>query len=151
MGHRLAGLILLLALPAGRIAFAGLGDPASSAATDAAALQGTLTTTPLQRYDLQRIAAPGGLVIREYSTAATGVFAVAWNGPLAPNLAVLLGSRFAEYQNAFAALRTPGLHRSLSIDRPDLVVSLDGRPRAYSGRAYLPSGIPAGVTVAELR
>jgi hypothetical protein len=55
-----------------------------------------------------------------------------------------------EYATALAALNHPGLHRSLRVALPELIVESGGHLRAYAGRAYLPALVPAGVPAADL-
>jgi hypothetical protein len=42
-------------------------------------------------------------------------------------------------------------HRHVDISQANLVVHASGHMRAFSGIAYLPQAIPAGVSVGELR
>jgi hypothetical protein len=67
-----------------------------------------------------------------------------------PDLAQLLQGNFTQYNQARSALTQPGLHRSLRIALPGLVVESSGHLRAYGGRAYLPTRIPAGASAADL-
>jgi len=82
-------------------------------------------------------------VIREYVTPAGKVFGVSWTGPTIPDLSQLLGSYNAEYQNTLRA--KPGRRRVAVVHNPDLVVENGGHMRAFHGRAYLESMLPAGV------
>ncbi|NNM60575.1 MAG: DUF2844 domain-containing protein [Steroidobacteraceae bacterium] len=148
--HQLALLALLAAPLCGLRAFAALGGDAVSVAADANELGATVATTPMQRYELMTISADNGLRLREYATLGGQVFAVTWQGPFEPDLRRLLGAQYPAYTRAVAALQRPGLQRSLRIVLPTLVVDLAGHLRAYSGRAYLPSLVPAGVTPAQL-
>ena len=61
----------------------------------------------------------------------------------------LLGVHFTSYAAALAAVAHPGIHRSLRVESPGLIVELGGHLRAYVGRAYLAALMPAGVTAAE--
>jgi hypothetical protein len=133
-------------------AHAALGGNANSVAADSNALQGQLHSTPLVQYDVQEITV-GTLVVREYVTRAGQVFAVTWQGPVPPNLRQLLGSYFAEFQSAAAAANraSPGRHRQLSISQPDLVVQSGGQLRDFHGLAYIPSLLPAGVSLSDLQ
>ena len=130
---------------------AALGSDAASVLTDGAELQGTVHSVPGQQYDMEEITAASGVRVREFLNRTGIVFAVSWSGPVVPDLRMLLGPSFDSYTKAVAALRQPGLHRSLRIATPELVVESAGHMRAYSGRAYLPLLIPAGVSTAELR
>jgi hypothetical protein len=130
---------------------AALGSDAASVATDAAELHGIARATLLQQYDIQEITNPNGMRVREFLTRDGIVFAVTWSGPVVPDLRTLLGASFESYIKSVAALTQPGLHRSLRIATPELVVESGGHMRAFGGRAYLPPLIPAGVSPADLR
>ena len=130
---------------------AALGNDAASVLTDGAELQGAVNSVPGQQYDIGEINAASGVRVREFLNRNGIVFAVTWSGPVVPDLRMLLGASFDSYTKAVAALKQPGLRRSLRIATPELVVESGGHMRAYSGRAYLPLLIPAGVSTAELR
>jgi hypothetical protein len=130
---------------------AALGSDAASVLTDGAELQGVVHSVPGQQYDIEEINAASGLRVREFLNRNGSVFAVTWSGPVVPDLRTLLGASFDSYAKAVAALKQPGLQRSLRIATPELVVESGGHMRAYSGRAYLPLLIPAGVSTADLR
>lgn len=130
---------------------AALGSDAAGIFTDGAELQGVVRSVPGQQYDMEEITAASGVRVREFLNRTGIVFAVTWNGPVMPDLRTLLGSSFDSYTKSLAALKQPGLQRSLRIATPELVVESGGHMRAYSGRAYLPLLIPAGVSTADLR
>jgi len=141
------GALLTWTAPVG----AHLGGEPADVEVDTLALQGTLSTATLVDYDVHQIKTAAGQTVREYLTRGGSVFAVAWNGPVPPDLAQLLGPYFASYAAGLAALDHPGLKRSVRIATPTLIVESSGHLRAYAGRAYLPALIPAGVSVAEIR
>ncbi len=76
------------------------------------------------------------------------VFAVAWRGPRVPDLQQALGTYFDRY-SAAVKVRSGG-HNHFELRQTDLVVQAGGHMRAFVGRAYLPSAIPAGVSLADL-
>ena len=88
--------------------------------------------------------------MREYSGLDGNVFAVTWHGPFIPNLRQMLGRYFDEYAAAAQTQPHPD-HHHLQIALSDLVVQSSGHMRAFSGRAYLPQSIPAGVSLGELQ
>ena len=90
---------------------------------------------------------PSGTVLREYA-AGGNVFAVAWNGPTMPNLKQILGQYFPEFVAGVAA--GPVNHRHLQLQRGDLIVQSSGRMRAFAGRAYLATHLPAGVSADDV-
>jgi Protein of unknown function (DUF2844) len=132
-------------------ACAALGGDAASIVSDASDLHGTVKTDLLQQYDIHEITSDNGMRVREFLSRSGVVFAVAWSGPVVPDLQRLLGASFPEYTKMLATLPQPGLRRSLRVASSDLVVESGGHMRAYSGRAYLPASIPLGTSAADLR
>jgi hypothetical protein len=131
-------------------AHAALGGGAASVLADGSELHGVVHAEARPRYDIQEITADG-MRVREYLSRDGVVFGVGWSGPVAPNLQRLLGTHFEAYTAALAALNRPGLHRSVRVALPGLVVESGGHLRAYAGCAYLPLAVPDGVSTAELR
>ncbi len=131
-------------------AFAGLGADAASVLADAEELQGTVQSTPLPLYEIREVSNDSAMRVREFLTHEGTVFAVAWDGPLIPDLQSLLGASFEKFA-ASAAAQQRGVQKSLQVTFPDLVVESSGHMRAYSGRAYLPLLVPPGASAAELR
>ena len=109
-------------------ALAALGGDVRSVNADRALMHGQLQSTPMQQYDLHAITTSGGTLVHEYMTPQGQVFAVTWRGPFPPNLQ----------------------HRMFSVTQPDFVMQALGRMRAYHGKAYIPSLVPSGVSVAAL-
>ena len=145
-------LLMVLALPAwAGPAGAGLGGDAAGVLGDAPAAHAAVSAVALQQYDIREIADESRMRVREYLNRHGTVFAVAWSGPVMPDLKRLLGPYFEQYTTALAALKSPGLHRSVRIASSGLVVESEGHLRAYAGRAYVPALVPGGVSVADLR
>ncbi|TDG09605.1 DUF2844 domain-containing protein [Paraburkholderia guartelaensis] len=96
----------------------------------------------------------GGTTINEYVGSASGtVFAYTWQGPAQPNVEALLGHYAADWRSAAAALHATGhdgLHAA-RVEGAQVVVETAGRMRAYVGRAWLPTALPAGVSVGDLQ
>lgn len=148
----LCAFVLLIGSPFLMLrAYAALGEGAASVTADAGLLQGVVDTVTLAQYDRIEITTASGLRVREYLTRDGTVFAVAWTGPVMPDLSRLLGPSFKAYSAALAALDHPGLHRSVRVASSALIVESGGHLRAYAGRAYLPARVPAGVPAADLR
>ena len=134
---------------------ASLGGDATSVTADRVHAQGALvrvqTTGPYAVHEMQT---SSGTLVREFvdSSGSGKVFAVAWEGPWMPDLRQVLGDYFDRYQ---AALRKAQQRRrvrgAIVVHDGDLVVETSGRSRAFSGRAYLTTRIPAGVQPAEIR
>jgi hypothetical protein len=77
------------------------------------------------------------------------VFAVAWDGPVNPDLRQVLGSYYDQFASAAAAQH--GNHRHLAISQPGLVVQNSGRMRAFSGRAWVPAMLPQNFAVDQIQ
>jgi hypothetical protein len=131
------------------IASAALGEAEVSVQADAAQLRGSIKVTERTNYRLHEIQLPSGTLVHEFAGPDGTVFAVAWSGPTQPNFRQTLGRYFDNYVTA-AKARHGGLHR-LEIQQSDLVVQAGGHMRAFSGRAYLPQSVPAGVSLGDLR
>ena len=132
--------ILGAALPAG----ATLGGSAESVVTDQSKLHAKRAVVDRRDYTVHEITGDDGTLIREYVTPAGKVFGVSWSGPTIPDLEQLLGTYNAEFQTAIRAKR--GRRSSAAVHNPDLVVESSGHMRAFHGRAYLNSMLPAGVS-----
>ena len=128
-----------------------LGSDVAGVEADARILQGTVSIRTFAGYDVQQIAAAAGQTVREYLTRDGQVFAVTWSGSAPPDLAQVLGPHFHQYAAGLVALDHPGLKRSVRVATPALIVESSGHLRAYSGRAYLPALLPAGVELAAIR
>jgi hypothetical protein len=141
----IATFALLLAGPA----LAGLGEPVDSIDRDHSALHATArTVTPGEKFDLHEIATAHGTRVREYATKSGTVFAVAWDGPVLPDLKVVLGARYADFLAAAANNKS---RRVLSVSTQDFVINAMKRPRGFVGAARIPSLVPEGTSAAELR
>jgi Protein of unknown function (DUF2844) len=143
------GLPGAMLLPAS--ALAHLGGDVDSVDTDRRVFHAEMSSTPMLNYNLHGITTEAGTVVHEYATRQGTVFAVTWQGPFPPDLKQLFGKYYEQFQAAAAAQMRPGMHRQLNIAAADLVVESSARLRAFGGRAYVPSLVPAGVSVAELQ
>src|SRR5690606_22139825 len=68
-------------------------------------------------YRVQEVAGNDGLIVREYADAGGTVFAVSWQGPVKPDLHMLLGRHFGRLHRA-----TPAGTGPLHVRDPDLVL-----------------------------
>lgn len=141
------GLIILVGLPLP--APATLGEDTTSTARDSAAMNASLQVSQAARYTIHELRTPAGTIVRQYASPSGSVFAVAWEGPLMPDLRQTLGRYFDRYAAA-AASAQPG-RRQVSIREPDFVVQASGQMRAFHGKAYLPQLLPQGVRADELQ
>jgi hypothetical protein len=138
-----------LALLGPGMASATLGEPEASVQGDVQELRGSIKEADHGSYRVHEIQLPSGTVVREYAGVDGIVFAVTWQGPFMPNLRQTLGRYFDAY--AAAAKAGHADHRHLQVQQSDLVVQVSGHMRAFTGRAYLPQAIPAGVSLEGLQ
>jgi hypothetical protein len=130
------------------VASATLGEAETSIGTEPQLANASIKETMRGSYRIHEIQQPSGTVIREYAGLDGKVFAVTWHGPFSPNLRQTLGSYFDQYVAAAPAGRQDRNH--VQVRATNLVVQVGGHMRAYSGRAYLPEGLPSGVTAGDL-
>jgi Protein of unknown function (DUF2844) len=128
---------------------AELGGSEFSVQVDLARANGELHTTSYAAYDCHEITTLDGALIHEFADRSGQIFAVTWHahGPI--DLHQLLGAQYEKF--AAASLEAPKDLHHTSVHLPDLVVDASVIMRTFSGRAYLPKALPAGVDVQELR
>lgn len=103
-------------------------------------------------YTVTQTTLASGTVVHEYVSAAGTVFGIAWKGPRMPNLPELLGTYFTQFDNARAAMRSTQPGRGpIDLSLSGLVVRSAGHMGAFSGQAYLPQSLPAGVSAADIQ
>jgi hypothetical protein len=142
--------VLLLLLTMSWPGFAGLGGDATPTSGELAIGKSVVRrTVPARSYVVQDIQAADGTTVREYVAPNGKVFAVAWQGPVMPDLEQLFGVHFQSYRDELQG-RRPG-RAPVRIDRADLVVESGGHMHAFRGRAYLRQQLPAGVSIDEIR
>jgi hypothetical protein len=118
------------------------------------ATQGTASsgTSASAAYTVQQTTLANGTVVREYLTQSGTVFGVAWNGPQPPDLSTLLGSYFPQYVAGVKASRAAGMVRGPgAVESSGLVVHAGGHMGAFSGQAWLPQALPAGVSASDIQ
>ena len=119
-----------------------------SAATPASSqpASGAISAAP---YSVRQSVDTNGVTIREYVLPANTVFAVTWDGPVRPNMRVLLGSYFANY----VAAGQTSVHGSgpLIEGNDDFRIESAGRLGRFFGMAWVPRLIPAGVRPGDLQ
>jgi hypothetical protein len=144
-------VVTVLALPFS--AGASLGGDLTTVQDDQAKLQGTLKTSSAGAYNVHEIQGQGGIVLREFASASTGiVFGVAWQGRSHPDLRQVLGAYYPGYVQGVHAQRAQRHgHGPLLIQQAGLVVQTGGHMGALTGKAYLPQNMPAGVQAEEIR
>jgi len=129
-------------------AHATLGQNVSTVDSDQLRLHAVAHTANTQSaYTVHLMTLPSGTQVREYVAPNGIVFGVAWEGPTLPDLKSMLGVSFDTYVAAVATRRgTP-----LAVSGNNLVVYSGGHLRAFSGHAYLPQAVPAGVDVGVIQ
>ena len=134
--------------------WAALGQPATSVEHDRSLMKGQRhgQTGTGTGYSIETLTV-AGMTIREYVSANGVVFAVAWKGTGAPDLPLLLGEYFEEYRDGLTAARnqTPRARKPLVLKTDHLVVERRGHSRSMWGRAYLPSALPPGLAIEDIR
>jgi len=143
-GAALAFVLALVSAPACAV----LGGDESTVEADNAQLKASMKVAHAQRYTVHELTTPAGTVVREFVGPSGKVFAVAWSGPLMPDLRQLLGPHFGAFVERAADRNTRG---HVEIASPQLVVRSSGHMRAFAGSAYLPADVPEGVTPEDIR
>ena len=131
-------------------AFAVLGGDAASVQADQAHINASLRVSQSNGYAVHELSSPTGSVVREFVSSYGKVFAIAWQASSPPDLRQLLGSYFDEFQKAAALNHKPGRAPTF-VQHSGLVVQLGGHMRSFTGRAYLPDQLPAGVRTEDIR
>jgi hypothetical protein len=130
-------------------AFATLGGDAGTTQVDQARLKAALRVTPGEKFAVHEMTLPSGTTVREFVSPQGQVFAVSWKGPFKPDLRQLMGDYFDRYVQATPTAR--GGHGASRVAQSDLVVQSMGHMRAFSGHAFLPGMLPAGVAESDLQ
>jgi hypothetical protein len=123
-----------------------------------AAVSGSSTSVAAQNasaslYNVNTVTLETGTVIREFVAVSNNqVFAVVWQGPRLPDMRVILGTYFSRFANAQPgdAGVTGGVTGGRGLSVSDLVVQSYGRLGQFQGYAYLPSAVPAGVSLSDI-
>ena len=145
--------LTLLAVSLVGTARAELGGARFSVQMDQARASATLNTATYVAYDRHEIYAPDGATVHEYADRSGQVFAITWRARGPVDLRQLLGAHYAKFAAAGAAAGTVvrrDLHHT-SVHLPDLVVDVSVINQNWSGRAYLPQALPAGLSPREIR
>ena len=141
-----AALFLVLPLQS----WAVLGDNAASVLADQARMKGTLHSVDAHTYVVHEITVPMGTTVREYVSPVGVVFAVAWEGPFAPDFQSLLGPYYQQAQQS--APTEPHPRRApILIQTPGLVFQQSGHARNFHGQAYIPQLLPTGMAASDIR
>ena len=128
-----------------------LGEKTSTIANENKQIQAkSHTIKSLSLYSIHELI-KDGLTLREYADSDGNIFAVVWIGVTHPDLTDLLGRHHAEYHRALKDAPPANRPKLSAINANDLVVEKSGHMRAVRGRAYVPSLIPSGVSIDEIK
>jgi hypothetical protein len=133
-------------------AMAVLGGDAATIHDDQRRMKAARKTTAAGGVQIHEISSPDGSTVKEFVAANGIVFAVVWHTRLKPDLEQLLGRHHADYAAAASeAMKRPGIQRNVVLRRGDVVVQSSGHLNAFVGKAYVPSLIPAGFSIDDIR
>lgn len=152
--RRALTMMFMLSMLQGALAWAALGSAPSdfgngatqtklAARSLAATSAANAASSAAAVYTVNQSTLDSGTVVREYMDASNIVFAVSWKGPTLPDLRTLLGDKFT-VMTGNAAKRPKAGHSQLAVDQSDVVIVSNGHMRAYAGKAWIPSALPAG-------
>jgi len=140
---------MVLAVTAAAPAHASLGARRASIDADVSHLKARLKSTVAGTYTLHELTGDGGMVTREFTNAAGTVFAVAWQGPVRPDLKTLFGGYFQRFQSDVQGAGRR--HRALRADDIDFIVRTGGHPGDMWGFALVPGEVPPGFPMEALQ
>jgi len=129
---------------------ATLGEAIDSPTKNLSTIKAAQKVSSEEKYTVHEYEKNGNLV-REYASASGVVFAVGWNGISKPDLNALFGSYYTEYRQAFDHVPKQYGVKSLSLKTTKMVIRRGGRMRDQRGFVYIPSLVPGGVNVEELK
>ena len=92
-----------------------------------------------------------GNTVKEFSSADGTVFAVSWRGISKPDLNALFGSYLTEYQEAFESAPKQFGAKNVSLKTSTMVIRRGARMRDQRGFVFIPSLVPEGVDVEQLK
>ena len=139
-------LVLPLAAYAALGGAPGIGAPSQASLRSAAAVAAPTNSASYKLHETRDV---NGVTIREYTLPSNVVFAVAWQGPVRPDMNALLGNYFHR-----AASVGTGKPRGTGpfIERSDdFQIESVGRPGNFFGKAILPRLLPANVRAEDIR
>jgi hypothetical protein len=168
MPTRLRRAVLLTALGLSSFAFAipgaraalgaaPLTPPADASVTSqkvsAAVMHEASSAAVASSYTIRQTTFGNGTVVREYLGTDGNVFGIAWSGPQMPDLSSLLGTYFPQYVAGVETARAArgGGHGPVAVEDSGLVVHSGGHMGAFSGEAWLPQALPAGVSGSDIQ
>lgn len=150
-GHlnRVVPFVSILLLAYAGVSHAALGGLPEQFDTAGTAVVSSLSSA-MPNYTVRDTTLATGTHVREYISAGDIVFAVAWDGPMLPDLKALLGQYFDAMVAESASKPRAGRAR-IRVSRPEVVIHSGGHMRAFEGSAWIPGQFPAGFTAADVR
>jgi hypothetical protein len=144
-----AGLLALSASSANAV----LGAGTASVEVDRGRMNGQRKVAlAVASTQIHEISTADGSTIREFVSPGGTVFAVAWRSRFKPNLALLLGPHHQIFVAAADAERgRGGIQRGLAVRPDNLVVQSFAHLNTFVGKAYVPSLVPGGFNVDDIR
>ncbi len=139
-------ILLCCGLLSAGSAWAALGSDLGSVQADQQAWGASVTQVTVAGSTVFSQSLANGVTVRQYVNAYSLVFAVGWEGPVQPDFERLLGSYFQTYTVAQRQQR-----RGVNVQTSTLVMESGGMMRSFSGRAFLPSALPAGLSAQDIR
>jgi hypothetical protein len=133
--------------------FASLGGTLSSIDADRAHMKSALVRIARSDgYTVHETLSPTGTTVRQYVGADGIVFGVSWDGQFPPDFRQLLGNYFDQYRNAVqTTARARKARGRMAITQAGFVVRTAAHTRFFSGIAYAPNLLPAGVSPSVVR
>lgn len=147
---RLFRIATLTLLVSGQ-AFAALGDREDSIGSDKSKLRAA--SQNYRKHDLyseHTLSGPMNTVTQFVSNDGL-VFAVRWEGVTKPDLSVLLGSFYEEYNDINSQRARMSTRAPVEVKTSKIIVRKSGHMRAWRGFAYILDHVPAGVRLEDLQ
>ena len=146
---RAAAFVSVLLLAYAGVSHAALGGLPEQFDAEGNTVASTVSST-MSNYVARDTTLTTGTHVREYIAANGVVFAVAWTGPVLPDLKALLGKYFDTMVTE--SKKMPRAGRShLGVNLPEVVINSGGHMRAFEGSAWIPAQFPAGFSATDVR
>ena len=133
------------------LAVAELGGGANSISSDHIALHAKYRRSIVkENYTVEEITA-NAATVREYVSQTGVVFGICWDGHSHPDLMQLLGKYSSEYSDSRKNKAKKFGSRRQKLTTKNMIVEKWGHMRSLKGRAYVPTLLPTGVSVDEIK
>ena len=146
---RAAPFVSVLLLAYAGVCHGALGGPPEQFDADGTAPVSSVSSA-MPNYTLRDTTLATGTHVREYISGSGIVFALAWNGPILPDLKALLGQYF-DTMAAESASKPRAGRSQIRVSRPEVVIHSGGHMRAFAGSAWIPAQFPAGFSADDVR